>query len=99
MQSRAAIRYAKAIFDIAKEENSIDGVFSDMHIINSLNNSSSEFKNLLSNSQINNGDKKKAILSLIENPNSLTIKLLDLLIFNKRLSICLLYTSPSPRDS
>ena len=30
MQSRAAIRYAKAIFDIAKEENSIDGVFSDM---------------------------------------------------------------------
>ena len=87
MQSRAAIRYAKAIFDIAKEENSIDGVFSDMHIINSLNNSSSEFKNLLSNSQINNGDKKKAILSLIENPSSLTIKLLDLLIFNKRLSI------------
>ena len=79
MQSRAAIRYAKAIFDIAKEENSIDGVFSDMHIINSLNNSSSEFKNLLSNSQINNGDKKKAILSLIENPSSLTIKLLDLL--------------------
>ena len=87
MQSRAAIRYAKAIFDIAKEENSIDGVFSDMHIINSLNNSSSEFKNLLSNSQINNGDKKKAILSLIENPSSLTIKLLDLLIFNKRLYI------------
>ena len=87
MQSRAAIRYAKAIFDIAKEENSIDGVFSDMRIINSLNNSSSEFKNLLSNSQINNGDKKKAILSLIENPSSLTIKLLDLLIFNKRLSI------------
>ena len=87
MQSRAAIRYAKAIFDIAKEENSIDGVFSDMRIINSLNNSSFEFKNLLSNSQINNGDKKKAILSLIENPNTLTIKLLDLLIFNKRLSI------------
>ena len=88
MQTRAAIRYAIAILDIAKEENSIDGVFSDMHIINSLNNSSSEFKNLLSNSQINNGDKKKAILSLIENPSSLTIKLLDLLIFNKRLSVC-----------
>ena len=27
MQSRAAIRYAKAIYDIANEENSVDEVF------------------------------------------------------------------------
>ena len=58
MQSRAAIRYAKAIFEIAKEENSIDSVFSDMKTVEILCNSSHDFKNLLSNSQINYNEKK-----------------------------------------
>ena len=74
MQSRAAIRYAKAIFEIAKEENSIDSVFSDMKTVEILCNSSHDFKNLLSNSQINYNEKKTAILSLIKDHNSLTIK-------------------------
>ena len=87
MQSRAAIRYAKAIFEIAKEENSIDSVFSDMKTVEILCNSSHDFKNLLSNSQINYNEKKTAILSLIKDHNSLTIKLLDLLIQNKRVYI------------
>ena len=87
MQSRAAIRYAKAIFEIAKEENSIDSVFRDMKTVEILCNSSHDFKNLLSNSQINHNEKKTAILSLIKDHNSLTIKLLDLLIQNKRVYI------------
>ena len=87
MQSRAAIRYAKAIFEIAKEENSIDSVFGDMKTVEILCNSSHDFKNLLSNSQINHNEKKTAILSLIKDHNSLTIKLLDLLIQNKRVNI------------
>jgi F-type H+-transporting ATPase subunit delta len=41
----------------------------------------------LSNSQINYNEKKTAILSLIKDHNSLTIKLLDLLIQNKRVYI------------
>jgi F-type H+-transporting ATPase subunit delta len=41
----------------------------------------------LSNSQINYQDKKKAILSLLENNNTITEKLIDLLIHNKRVSI------------
>ena len=87
MQSRAAIRYAKAIFEIAKEENSIDSVFRDMKTVEILCNSSHDFKNLLSNSQINYNEKKTAILFLIKDHNSLTIKLLDLLIQNKRVYI------------
>ena len=87
MQSRAAIRYAKAIYEIAKEENSIDSVFIDMKTVETLCNSSHDFKNLLSNSQINYNVKKTAILSLIKDHNSLTIKLLDLLIQNKRVYI------------
>ena len=66
MQSRAAIRYAKAIYEIADEENLINEVFNDMIRINELNRDSSDFKNLLSNSIIDNFDKKKAISSLLE---------------------------------
>ena len=87
MQSRAAIRYAKAMYDIANEENSINEVYKDMNFINELNSDSLDFKNLLSNSQINFQDKKKLILSLIKQSNSLTEKLIDLLIHNKRVKI------------
>ena len=87
MQSRAAIRYAKAMYDIANEENSVNEVYKDMTIINELNSSSPDFKNLLSNSQINYQDKKKAILSLTKSGNAITEKLIDLLIHNKRVTI------------
>ena len=87
MQSRAAIRYAKAMYDIANEKNSINEVYKDMNFINELNSDSLDFKNLLSNSQINFQDKKKLILSLIKQSNSLTEKLIDLLIHNKRVKI------------
>ena len=87
MQSRAAIRYAKAMYDIANEENSINEVYKDMNFINELNSDSLDFKNLLSNSQINFQDKKKLILSSIKQSNSLTEKLIDLLIHNKRVKI------------
>ena len=87
MQSRAAIRYAKAIYEIADEENLINDIFNDMIRINELNRDSSDFKNLLSNSIIDNFDKKKAISSLLEKNNSITEKLLDLLIHNKRVAI------------
>ena len=87
MQSRAAIRYAKAIYEIASEENSINEVYKDMDLVKELYGDSLDFKNLLSNSQINYQDKKKAILALIEKSNYITEKLIDLLIHNKRVSI------------
>ena len=87
MQSRAAIRYAKAMYDIASEENSINEVYKDMDLVKELYGDSLDFKNLLSNSQINYQDKKKAILTLIEKTNYITEKLIDLLIHNKRVSI------------
>ena len=87
MQSRAAIRYAKAMYDIASEENSINEVYKDMDLVKDLYGDSLDFKNLISNSQINYQDKKKAILALIEKSNYITEKLIDLLIHNKRVSI------------
>ena len=87
MQSRAAIRYAKAIYEIALEENCIKELYNDMDIIKSINFDSLDFKNLLSNSLINHEEKKKAILLLTKNKSDLTNKLLDLLIYNKRVPL------------
>ena len=64
MQSRAAVRYAKAIYEIALEENCIKELYNDMDIIKSIYFDSLDFKNLLSNSLINHEEKKKAILLL-----------------------------------
>ena len=38
-----AIRYAKAIFEIAIEENAIENVFNDMNVIDFLSNDSLDF--------------------------------------------------------
>ena len=87
MKSRAAVRYAKAIYEIASEENSIKELHTDMDIIKSIYFDSLDFKNLLSNSIINQAEKKKAILLLTKKNSALTEKLLDLLIHNKRVSL------------
>ena len=47
MQSRAAIRYAKAIYEIASEENSVNEVYKDVSFIKELYGDSLDFKNLL----------------------------------------------------
>ena len=36
MQSRAAIRYAKAMYEIATEENSVNEVYNDVNLIKEL---------------------------------------------------------------
>ena len=77
----------KAMYDIANEENFINEVYKDMSLIKDLCGDSLDFKSLLSNSQINYQDKKNAILSLLENNNTITEKLIDLLIHNKRVPI------------
>ena len=46
MQSRAALRYAKAMYEIASEENSINEVYKDVSLIKELQGDSLDFKNL-----------------------------------------------------
>jgi len=48
MQSRAAIRYAKAMYEIANEENSVNEVYKDVSLIKELYGDSLDFKSLLS---------------------------------------------------
>jgi len=87
MRSRAAIRYSKAIFQIAEESNSLSNIKGDMDSIISAHKSSEDFKKLINNTLINYSDKKEILSIVISKMNEKTNNLIDLLIANKRLSI------------
>ncbi len=87
MRSRAAIRYSKAIFQIAEESNSLSNIKDDMDSIISAHESSEDFKKLINNTLINYSDKKEILSIVISKMNEKTNNLIDLLIANKRLSI------------
>ena len=87
MRSRAAIRYSKAIFQIAEKSNNLSNLKDDMDSIISAHKSSDDFKNLISNPLINNSDKKEILSIVLSKMNEQTSNLINLLIANKRLSI------------
>ena len=65
MRSRAAIRYSKAIFQIAKESNNLPNIKDDMDSIISAHESSEDFKKLINNTLINYSDRKEILSTVI----------------------------------
>ena len=88
-ESRAAIRYAKAIFSLANESDMSLRVYEDMLFYIDLSSNEKSFSEMLANSVINTKSKHDIILSLNNNTSDLSKNLIGLLISNKRLSILL----------
>jgi len=86
-ESRAAIRYAKAIFSLANESDMSLRVYEDMLFYIDLSSNKKSFSEMLANSVINTKSKHDIILSLNNNTSDLSKNLIGLLISNKRLSI------------
>ena len=86
-ESRAAIRYAKAIFSLANENDMSSRVYEDMLFYINLSSNEKSFSEMLANSVINTKSKHNIILSLNNNTSVLSKNLIGLLISNKRLSI------------
>jgi len=86
-ESRAAIRYAKAIFSLANESDMSIRVYEDMLFYINLSSKEKSFSEMLANSVINTKSKHDIILSLNNNTSALSKNLIGLLISNKRLSI------------
>ena len=86
-ESRAAIRYAKAIFSLANESDMSLRVYEDMLFYIDLSSNEKSFSEMLANSVINTKSKHDIILSLNNNSSALSKNLIGLLISNKRLSI------------
>ena len=87
MASRAAVRYAKAVLELAKEQKAAEVVNNDMQLIANTIADNQELGDVLQNPVIRSRVKKAILIKIFKNTNSITQGLFDTLITNKRLSI------------
>ena len=86
-QTRAAIRYAKAVLSLANEQNSASQVNDDMkHVVNAISESN-DLSAMLQSPVIHSKVKKTTLLEVFPNMNQLSVKLIDILVENKRIDI------------
>jgi len=85
--SRAAIRYATALLDLAKEQNVADAINADMQMITRTVAENKDFKLLLQSPIVKTDTKVATIKEIFADANPLTLKLVDVLAANKRLDI------------
>jgi len=85
--TRAAIRYAKAILDIAVDKKATDAVEKDMRAVVSTISNSKELKNLLASPIIKGEAKKKALTKIFKGSHAITEGMINLLVDNKRIGM------------
>ena len=85
--TRAAIRYAKAILDIAQENNNAANVNADMLAVTTAVKENKELKDFLSNPVIKGEVKLAATLEVFASSQNETKRLLQLLHENRRFEI------------
>ena len=88
MSTRAANRYAKALLDLAFEENQGEVVFKDMQLVAQTISENTELQLLLDSPIFKITDKKEALLSVFGSKiSALSTNLIGLLETNKRMSL------------
>lgn len=85
--SRAALRYAKAILDFAVDKKSTAAVEKDMRSISSTISDSKELQNLLTSPIVQDEIKKKALAAIFKDIHAISQGLINVLIGNKRISM------------
>ncbi len=85
--ARAAIRYAKAVLELAKDQKAADVVNDDMKLIAKTIADSKDLSDMLQSPVVRSSAKKSVLLEVFKNSNKITRSLIDTLISNKRLSI------------
>ena len=85
--TRAAIRYAKAILDLATSKNVANEVSNDMFLIATTINGNLELDTFIQNPTIKVEAKENALLEVFANTNEVTKSLFHLLFENKRFEI------------
>lgn len=84
MSNRAAIRYAKAVLNIANENNSSSVLFGDMQSVNATIENSRDLQIMLQSPVIKANDKKEALLKIFSNQSEATHSLIKTLVDNQR---------------
>lgn len=85
--SRAALRYAKAILDLAVENKVTDVLEKDMQNIVSTISGSIELREMLASPIIKGSAKKEALLTIFKGSHKVTEGAISMLVENKRVSM------------
>jgi len=85
--SRAAIRYAKAVLDLATDGGNVDAVLNDMKSISATLEGSKDLRLALQSPVIKENDKRAILKEVFAKSSTETLGLLDILIDNKRATI------------
>ncbi|TLF46444.1 ATP synthase F1 subunit delta [Maribacter aurantiacus] len=85
--SRAAVRYAKAILDLAVENKATDAVEKDMRSVVSTVSDSKELRDMLSNPVISGSAKKDVLKEVFKGCHAISQGLMNMLVENKRVSL------------
>ena len=86
-ESRATIRYAKAVISLATENKVAEIVNADMKLIASTISESDELSAVLQSPVVRSADKKAVLTSVFTKLNVATTNLIDTLIANKRIAL------------
>ncbi len=84
-ESRAAIRYAKAVLSLATDNKVADAVNADMKQIANAIAENSELSDILQSPVVRSVEKKAILKAIFKDANSATLELIDVLITNKRI--------------
>jgi len=85
--TRAAQRYAKAILDLAKDQNVAEVVYSDMESILKTIIGSSDLLDVLTSPVLKSNLKNNVLKEIFKDVNKVTLGAFDVLIENKRINI------------
>lgn len=84
-ESKISVRYAKALFELGKEQQLIDTVIKDIQLVDELCKSSSDFWLMLESPVVKTSHKRASIKLIFQDKiNKISLKFLDLVIQNRR---------------
>jgi F-type H+-transporting ATPase subunit delta len=84
-QSKITVRYAKALFALAKEKNQFDRFKTDMELVLSVVQSSPDFILLLESPVVKTSQKAKSIRTIFQDKISgISLRFLEMIVENKR---------------
>lgn len=86
-ESRAAIRYAKAMLSLATDQKKADSVDNDMKLMANTIAENIGLAEMLNNAVVKSEDKKAVLLAVFPKLNKISTDLFDVLNSNKRIDI------------
>ena len=85
--TRAAIRYARAVLDLSKDQNTVDTVLNDMKGVVSTLEGSKDLRLALQSPVVKAEDKRAVLKEVFSTSSKETTGLIDILVDNKRVDM------------